>query len=427
MDHLQILDSHRADTQFPKQAVLVTLFVTALPFIWLGLLMTLRRLRDAGLPPWLALLFFAPFVNVIFFAVLCILPPNREIRSSDELRGGEPNAREGNTDSRWGSAALAVLSSALLGAFVAFVIIRWFGIYGRTLFMALPFVMGYLAVWIHSRHRTLQILDVFVLVTFSTLLAGVMIAAIAIEGLICVAMAAPIAWILGLIGGLMAFGVHNDRQNRLRKPGQALGAVLLSLPFLISAEKIVPAPVPQVQVHTSIEIAAPPEVVWNRVISFPALPTPTAWPFRLAGIAYPIEARINGEGLTADRQCRFSTGNFKEPILAWEPGKHFAFGVADEPLLMTELSPYGKIHVRHLEDHDFQPERADFTLTKLPNGSTRLEGTTVYRNKMWPGEYWHLWTDGIIHAIHQTVFKQVKKLAEDDVKSLTIEARTASK
>jgi hypothetical protein len=82
---------------------------------------------------------------------------------------------------------------------------------------------------------------------------------------------------------------------------------------------------------------------------------------------------------------------------------------------MKETSPYENIHVRHLEDHDFQPERADFVLVPLPNGSTRLEGTTTYQNKMWPGMYWRLWTDAIIHSIHNRVFNHVKALAEADI------------
>jgi hypothetical protein len=140
------------------------------------------------------------------------------------------------------------------------------------------------------------------------------------------------------------------------------------------------------------------------------------WPFRL-GIAYPIEARLKGEGLTADRECRFSTGNFKEPILAWEPGRHLAFAVAEDPLSMKETSPYGNIQVRHLQDHDFQPERADFVLIALPDGGTRLEGTTTYQNKMWPGAYWRLWTDAIVHSIHRRVFVHVKELSEEDARS----------
>jgi hypothetical protein len=35
---------------------------------------------------------------------------------------------------------------------------------------------------------------------------------------------------------------------------------------------------------------------------------------------------------------------------------------------------------------------------------------------MWPGMYWRLWTDAIIHSIHNRVFRHVKALAEADVR-----------
>src|SRR5262245_43867944 len=43
-----------------------TMLFLALPFIWLGLAMTVKRLRDAGQPTWIVALFFAPVVNLLF-------------------------------------------------------------------------------------------------------------------------------------------------------------------------------------------------------------------------------------------------------------------------------------------------------------------------------------------------------------------------
>src|SRR6185295_12815523 len=51
-----------------------TLVLVALPFIWIGVVLTLRRLRDAGLPLWLVVLFFIPLVNLIFFLILAAIP-----------------------------------------------------------------------------------------------------------------------------------------------------------------------------------------------------------------------------------------------------------------------------------------------------------------------------------------------------------------
>jgi len=391
---------------------LITLFLTATPFIWVGLVLTVKRLRDAELAPWLATLFFAPFVNVIFFAVMCVIPSQAAgLLPSSEAK---PVGRYWPT-TKWGSAALGVVVAVLLGVICTWVGVRWLGNYGFSLFLALPFAMGYIAVWVHAKRNHTTGLDVVILVSLTVLLCGLGIATIAIEGLICLAMAAPIAWVAALFGGMLAAAIHRQAWGGRTMP--IAGVVLASVPLLMGAEHLSPPPVPRFEVLTSIEIAAPPQIVWSRLIQFPALPPPTEWPFRYARVAYPIEARLTGEGLTADRECRFSTGSFKEPILAWEPDKRFAFGVSDEPLLMTETSPYGQIHVRHLDDHDFQPERADFVLTSLPNGGTRLEGTTTYTNKMWPAVYWHLWTDAVVHSIHRRVFEHVKRLAEADAQA----------
>jgi uncharacterized membrane protein YhaH (DUF805 family) len=410
--------SRLLQTQKTFFAILV---ISALPFIWLGVTMTVKRLRDAGQSRALALLFFAPFVNLLFFAVLCILPSVDALTFDEQAklsRRGQSSKRAYWPESALGSAAVAVLLSVLssgsLGALIAWIDLRFFGIYGYTLFIGVPIVMGYLSVWVYSQSHDVSDGKAVTLATLSVAVAAVGLLALAVEGAICLVMAAPISWLLALFGASLAKSIHNPPEL-VRNTYVIAPLLVLALPLLLGVEHLSPPTVPHFQVRTSIEIAAPPSVVWKRIVEFPPLAPPKEWPFNV-GIAYPIEARLTGEGLTADRECRFSTGSFKEPILAWETNKHFAFGVADEPLLMKEMSPYSNIHVRHLEDHDFQPERADFVLVPLANGGTRLEGTTTYQNKMWPGMYWRLWTDAIVHSIHHRVFAHVKELAEKDVK-----------
>ena len=45
-----------------------------LPFLWIGLTMSVRRALDAGRSAWLALLFFVPLVNYAFMLVMSALP-----------------------------------------------------------------------------------------------------------------------------------------------------------------------------------------------------------------------------------------------------------------------------------------------------------------------------------------------------------------
>ena len=63
-----------------------------------------------------------------------------------------------------------------------------------------------------------------------------------------------------------------------------------------------------------------------------------------------------------------------------------------------------------------RPERGRFELTALPGGRTRLEGTSWYRNEMWPAAYWRQWSDPIIHRIHRRVFEHIKTLAEQEAR-----------
>jgi uncharacterized membrane protein YhaH (DUF805 family) len=50
--------------------------------------MTVKRLRDAGKPLWLAILFFAPVVNLLFFAVLWVIPSREASVASDAAADG---------------------------------------------------------------------------------------------------------------------------------------------------------------------------------------------------------------------------------------------------------------------------------------------------------------------------------------------------
>ena len=127
---------------------LLTLFVTAVPFIWIGLTLTAKRLRDAGQPTWLATLFFAPVINLIFFAVLAVYPSAGE--PANPANAAAAHASPFWPRSKWGSAALAVAISTIIGVLGAWAAISGLGSYGLSLFLALPFVMGYVSVWAHT-------------------------------------------------------------------------------------------------------------------------------------------------------------------------------------------------------------------------------------------------------------------------------------
>ena len=78
---------------------------------------------------------------------------------------------------------------------------------------------------------------------------------------------------------------------------------------------------------------------------------------------------------------------------------------------MHETSPYRQINAPHLLN-GLHSRRGEFRLIPLPGGHTRLEGRTWYGVEMAPQAYWGLFSDALIHAIHERVLAHVKVLAE---------------
>src|SRR5436190_7393890 len=62
------------DLRGQEAIFLGTMVALSLPFIWVGVMLTMKRLRSAGMATQLVALFFVPFVNLFFFLVLCLVP-----------------------------------------------------------------------------------------------------------------------------------------------------------------------------------------------------------------------------------------------------------------------------------------------------------------------------------------------------------------
>src|SRR3989442_10638912 len=73
----------------PAWAVLA-LALWTLPFLWVGVGMSMRRALDAGRSAWLALLFFVPVVNYALMAALSVLPSSPRARWRSEPLGPSP-------------------------------------------------------------------------------------------------------------------------------------------------------------------------------------------------------------------------------------------------------------------------------------------------------------------------------------------------
>jgi hypothetical protein len=167
---------------------------------------------------------------------------------------------------------------------------------------------------------------------------------------------------------------------------------------------------PTYEIVTSVDVAATPDVVWNRVVQFDEIREQPAWYFR-AGIAYPVRATITGSGKGAIRRCEFSTGSFVEPITTWDAPSRLAFDVIEEPPPLRELSIYRNVYAPHVNGY-FRSTRGEFRLIPAVGGHTRLEGHTWYNVEIYPQGYWRAMSEVLLHRIHLRVLEQVKRESE---------------
>ena len=294
--------------------------------------------------------------------------------------------------------------------------VRTFGSYGSALFLATPLLSGVLLGWLLKRgHGTTVFVAAVPLALLTLILTFTLFLVSGEEGLICLLFATPLVLALTLLGlGLgLALADAGSASASPASLGAVAGLPLLStaalLPGAHVAERAFATPPGLREVKTSVLVDAPIARVWEVVIGFPRITAPPDLLSRL-GIAYPVEATLDGEGVGAVRRCVFSTGAFVEPITRWEPPTLLAFDVEASPPPMKELSFHEHVDAPHLSTA-FVSKRGQFALRTLDDGRVLLEGTTWYTQGLSPEWYWGPITDHLIHRIHRRVLDHIAEVA----------------
>ena len=367
----------------------IALLTWALPFLWIGVSMSMRRALDAGMSGWSALLFFVPLVNYALMAILALTP------SDESPERVHSHARGANQ-----SPLIAIAAGVTVGLVMLGISVYAFASYGAALFLGTPFLISALTSFLLNRPHPASAPRTQLICATTIATVGAVALAIGGEGVVCLLMAAPLALAIG------AMGASLGRRLAVRGNDSPLSAAMVMLMLPLSASLDARSEPPLREVRSSIVIDATPMQVWSHVIAFRPLPEPTELVFR-TGIAYPIRAEISGSGVGAVRRCVFSTGAFVEPITRWEPGVRLSFDVDSQPRPMKELSLYADISPPHLDGY-LKSRRGEFRLIPLPDGRTRLEGRTWYEMRIQPYGYWGIFGDAIISRIHERVLQHIR-------------------
>jgi hypothetical protein len=290
----------------------------------------------------------------------------------------------------------------------------FFGVSLAYLFLV-PYALGVLTAALYPKTiRSTAVRWVFWLLMpcVSVGLMIIVVMALAWEGAICIVMASPIALSMGIAGGLTVAIFESIRR---RPMPQAAIASCLVLPFAFGpAEARVP-PVDDLRlVTTTVDIAAPPDVVWRNVVRVPMIADDEQRTglFQRMGIPKPLEATITGDGVGALREARFAHGiAFRERVTEWQPQRQLGFTISAD----TETIPPDvlDVHVR-VGGPYFDVVFGRFTLEPHGRG-TRLHLESRHHLRTHLNFYAHLWTDAVMRDIQTNICQVIRRRAEGEV------------
>ena len=263
----------------------------SIPFLWIMVAMSVRRAIDAGRPGSMGLFVLIPVLGMIFMICFCFQKRSGTPLRPAAVEPGSADAAIAQLDHGLRSSLLGIAVSVGIGLLLLFIVIYGTGNYGNVLFMGMPILVSTVSAFLYNRPSRRTLRGSLVIANISILLVGVAILLFALEGIICLVMFLPMGLGLGCLGGMIGYMLASIAPVQKR----TMLLILTLFPLLTGAELLY-RPTPLYEVASSIEIDASPEEVWQHVISFPPLPEPTAWYFRL-GIACPQEATIEGSGV----------------------------------------------------------------------------------------------------------------------------------
>lgn len=232
----------------------------------------------------------------------------------------------------------------------------------------------------------------------------------AMEGIICIIMVTPAVALLAVIGAMLGYWLAylTDPSANLRVHSAAWLTVIVCA---VGESIAPPAPLEDI-VSSEVIIQASPAEVWKQLKDIRDLPAPTE-PLFVFGVAHPLETYVIGEGgVGAARVCRLSTGDMPERITVWKPEQELKFVVLDTPAAMREATFFGQeLDAAHLHT-TYTSLDGGFRLEALPDGRTRLTGTSRYLLTIAPATYWNIWTRHIVGQVQLRVMNHVKAKAE---------------
>jgi len=390
---LQTLAKHSGASALTLLSALTGLLIAC----WALAALAFRRAADAEASGWIAAFAIAPVVQIATIGLLSSMPSRAVAGDAGVMTRRGPLG--------WATAAQGLFLGVAVTLFAVATGALLFGSYGFGIFVASPFTIGATTGYFANRRADLSPLGTAELAAGAIFLGGIALLTAALEGLICILMAAPLAMVAALVGGMLgrAIALYSRRPAR-----QGLSVVAL-LPVIFALETSLPTAVP-FDTLSRVQIGAPPPAVWKVLVRTDLSEEPVALPFRL-GLAYPVRGEVLGEGIGSIRLGVFSTGVALERVTEWIPNRKLSFILLNEVPAMRELSPYAKVHAPHVVGY-FRTTNTSFELLDRDDGNTEVIERTSHVLSLEPVLYWLPLARWVVHENNARVLAHIKRRAE---------------
>jgi hypothetical protein len=286
-----------------------------------------------------------------------------------------------------------------------------FAVMSSSFIFGVPIVLGFITVWF-GEYRERYGWPRRVLAPWLSSLACLGCCLLfAWEGIICIFLWLPLVLILSSLGGVLAGTLRlffpSDRSKMF------CVAVVAVIPFCAAPLESLRTAATEVRtVHSSIEIAAAPEVVWREIRSVPKI-TEAEHSFSLShllGFPRPVEALLEGEGVGAVRHARFEGDVlFIERITEWEEKKRLSFAIrADtESIPPTTFDEHVTIGGPY-----FDVLRGSYWIEEAGSKRVVLHLSSDQRLSTGFNFYSHLWTEALMADLQEYILGIIKRRCE---------------
>jgi hypothetical protein len=290
-------------------------------------------------------------------------------------------------------ARFAVEAAAFAGAFSAM---------SLAFLFLMPLAVGYLTVRPVAAPRWwFRIFAPWVPTSLGTLVAWL----VGWEGAICIVFALPVMLVMASVGGWVA----GSRSGR----APVATAIVVALPWALApVEHGIPSRVEVRTVPTTIDIAAPADIVWRQIATVAPIRSDELPPalFTAIGFPRPVSAELVGTGVGAEREAVFERGLvFLERVTVWEPGRRLSFTIAAQ----TDRIPPATLdqHVT-IGGPYFDALRGSYTIEPLGPDRVRLHLSSEHRLSTHFNIYAGLWSHRIMRSIQGNILSVVRDRAE---------------